>query len=74
MPALTLTQYSGQLASQLTILRRSRKDGGSGSAQDTGLQRLGLLVSNAGDTATCYYDPNTHTILWDSGQPVLSQE
>ena len=74
MPALTLTQYSGQLAAQLVILRRSRKDGGSGSGQDTGLQRIGLLVANDGTTATCYYDPNTHTILWDSGSPVLSQE
>ena len=70
MADITLTKYSGQLANQLVSARRSKNAQG----EETGLQRIGILVSNAGTTVTCYYDPNLHTIFWDDGTPVLSQE
>ena len=70
MADITLTKYSGQLANQLVSARRSENAQG----EETGLQRIGILRSNAGTTVTCYYDPNLHTILWDDGTPVLSQE
>ena len=70
MADLALTKFSGQLASQLTGLRRSKNAQGD----DTGLQRIGVLVSNAGVTVTCYYNPDTHAILWDDGTPILSQQ
>ena len=70
MADITLTKYSGQLANQLVSARRSKNTQG----EETGLQRIGILVSNAGTTVTCYYDPNLHTIFWDDGTPVLSQE
>ena len=70
MADLVLTKYSGQLANQLVSARRSRNTQG----EETGLQRVGILVSNTGVVVTCYYDPNLHTIFWDDGTPVLSQE
>ena len=70
MADLVLTKYSGQLANQLVSARRSRNAQG----EETGLQRVGILVSNTGVTVTCYYDPSSHTIYWDDGTPVLSQE
>ena len=70
MADLVLTKYSWQLANQLVSARRSRNVQG----EETGLQRIGILKSNTGTTVTCYYDPSSHTIYWDDGTPVLSQE
>ena len=69
MADLALTKYSGQLAAQLYIRRRSVTAQG-----DTGLQRIGVLRANDGTTVTCYYDPSAHIILWDDGTPVISQQ
>ena len=77
MPGLSFTRYSGQLAAQLTSLRRSQPAGGAGpneSKTDTGLQRIGILLSNAGDVATVYYDPSAHAIIYDDGLVAISQE
>ena len=75
MAALTITRYAGQLAAQLASRRRSNDGGGPNeSGNDTGLQRIGLLVSNAGDAATVYYDPSNHTIFYDDGVVAISQE
>lgn len=65
---LTLTQYSGQLASQLVIRRRSAP-----AAGETGVQKLPLLRSNAGTTYTIFYDPDGDVLFYDTGTPVLSQ-
>lgn len=67
--ALALTQYSGQLAAQLYSRRRSTNAAG----EETGLQRVALLRSNAGNVYTVYYDPSADIILYDTGTPVLSQ-
>lgn len=69
MADITLTKYAGQLASRLNIDRRSTDAQG----HETGLQRIGVLRSNAGTTVTLYYDPSAHNLLWDDGTPVLSQ-
>ena len=72
--ALALTQYSGQLASQLNVRRRSVSPGGQGAGGERGVQRLGPVTSNAGQTYLLYYDPDTDTIFYDTGYPVISQE
>ena len=77
--ALTLTRYAGNLATQLVILRRSVKVGSAGSSgqgqgSETGVQRIGPLTSNAGNSHLCYYDPDTDTIFYDDGYPRLSPE
>lgn len=69
--ALVLTQYSGQLASQLVIRRRSAT---AGAREETGLQKLPLLRSNAGNVYTIFYDPDADVLLYDTGTPVLSQQ
>ena len=77
MATITLTKYAGQLAAQITALRRAPRLGGGGpneSREDTGLQRIGILVDSTGQAFTCYWDPNTTTIFYDDGSPVLSQE
>lgn len=76
MPTITLTKYAGQLAAQITALRRSARTAGGAVAfgEDTGLQRIGILVDNTGAAFTCYWDPSTTTIFYDDGSPVLSQE
>ena len=78
--ALSLTKYSGNLAAQLVILRRSvpRPAGGGGGGvtnnEDTGVQRIGPLTSNAGNTHLCYYDPVSDVIFYDDGYPRVSPE
>ena len=78
--ALSLTKYTGNLAAQLTILRRSvprpagSGGGGVDAREDTGVQRIGPLTSNAGNTHLCYYDPDTDTIFYDDGYPRVSPE
>ena len=77
MPGLSFTRYSGQLAANLNTLRRSQRAGDAGpneSKEDTGLQRIGVLLSNAGDAATVYYDPSAHAIIYDDGAVAISQE
>ena len=78
MATITVTKYAGQLAAQITALRRSRRTAsgalGSEAAEDTGLQRIGILSDNAGNVFTCYWDPVTTSIFYDDGSPVLSQE
>ena len=75
MALLSVTKFSSQLAATLNTRRRSNDGGGPNeSGNETGLQRIGLLVSNANDVATVYYDPNTHTILYDDGLVAISQE
>lgn len=69
MADITLTKYSGQLASRLATVRRSTDAQG----HETGVQRIGVLHSNAGTTVTLYYDPDGHALFWDDGTPVLSQ-
>jgi hypothetical protein len=73
---ITLTKYAGQLNTQITALRRSQRalGGATSYGEDTGLQRIGYLKDNAGNVFTCYWDPNTTTIFYDDGSPVLSQE
>ena len=70
MADITLTKYAGQLAARLTALRRSVDPQG----HETGLQRIGVLRSNAGTVVTLYYDPSAHNLMWDDGTPVLSQQ
>lgn len=70
MADITLTKYAGQLAARLNTVRRSRNAQG----EETGLQRVGVLRSNAGETVTLYYDPSGHNLMWDDGTPVLSQQ
>ena len=75
--ALVLTRYTGTgnvLAAQLYIGRRSSKVGGDGAGGETGLQRIGVLTSNAGNAHTCYYDPAADAIIYDDGLAVISQE
>ena len=72
--ALSLTKYSGNLAAQLVILRRSLAVGGEGAGGETGVCRIGPLTSNAGNTHLCYYDPVSDTIFYDDGYPRLSPE
>ena len=77
MAALTFVRYAGQLAAQLNTLRRSQKAGYAGpneSKQDTGLQRIGVLLANDGSAATVYYDPSAHAIIYDDGAVAISQE
>ena len=76
MATITLTKYAGLLATNLATLRRSTRVGAGGQdgKEDTGLQRIGILRDNSGQAFTCYWDPNTTTILYDDGSPVLSQE
>ena len=74
MATITLTKYAGQLAAQITTLRRSQVRSGGDQVDSTGLQRIGYLKDNAGNVFTCYWDPNTTTIFYDDGSPVLSQE
>lgn len=70
MADLILTKVAGQLASRLVIARRSL----NASGEETGLQRVGVFQSNAGEVATVYYNPATHGLIWDDGTPVLSQQ
>lgn len=75
MATITLTKHAGQLGPRIVALRRSAlKAGPNESREDTGLQRIGLLTSNAGDTFTCYWDPDTATIFYDDGTPNLGQQ
>ena len=60
--------------SQLYALRRSVSIGGDGAGGETGLQRIGVLTSNAGNAHTCYYDPAADAIIYDDGLAVISQE
>ena len=72
---MTLTQYSGQLAARITLTRRAAGNPrGQGAGGEIGLQRIGPLTSTAGTTNLCYYDPDTDTIYYDTGYPVISQE
>ena len=63
MADLVLTKYAGQLPAQLNILRRSRNTQG----EETGIQRIGILTSNAGQAHTVYYDPVADAIIYDNG-------
>ena len=78
--ALVLTKYSnvgpagGTLAAQIAAGRRSLKIGGDGAGGETGLQRIGVLTSNAGNAHTCYYDPAADAIIYDDGIAAISQE
>ena len=75
MAALTFTRYTGQLAAQLNTLRRANKGGGSDSnSNETGVQRIGVLVANDGSASTVYYDPVAHAIIYDDGNVAISQE
>ena len=78
--ALVLTKYvgvgpaGGTLAAQIAVGRRSLKIGGDGAGGETGLQRIGVLTSIAGNAHTCYYDPSADAIIYDDGLAVISQE
>ena len=78
--ALVLTRYApvgpagNTLAARLYALRRSVSIGGDGAGGETGLQRIGVLTSNAGNAHTCYYDPAADAIIYDDGLAVISQE
>lgn len=64
MADLVITKYAGQLPAQLTILRRARNAQGE---ETGGVQRIGLLTSNAGQVHTVYYDPVADAIIYDNG-------
>ena len=78
--ALVLTRYApvgpaaATLAAQLSRARRSVSVGGDGAGGETGLQRIGVLTSNAGNAHTCYYDPSADAIIYDDGLAAISQE
>ena len=78
--ALVLTKYAAvgpaglALAGAIASGRRSVKVGGDGAGGDTGLQRIGVLTSNAGNAHTCYYDPSADAIIYDDGLAAISQE
>ena len=78
--ALVLTKYAGvgpagnTLAAAIARGRRSISVGGDGAGGETGLQRIGVLTSNAGNAHTCYYDPSADAIIYDDGLAVISQE
>ena len=77
MATITLTKYAGQLGAKIASLRRSASGAQSGpneSREDQGLQRIGILQDSAGNVFSAYWDPNTTTIFYDDGTPVLSQE
>ena len=66
---LALTQYSGQLGAYI----RANRGGGKTSEQGNnlaGIQRLGIIRSNAGNTYYLYYDPAADVIAFDTAAPV----
>ena len=70
--ALVLTQVSSQLAASIHASTRRRFKNAQG--EDTGIQRIGHLTSNAGQTYTLYYDPSADEIIYDTGTPNLNQQ
>ena len=73
--ALTLTQMTSHLGEYLTANRNTKRDAsGVDSKEGTGLQRLGLITSLAGQTYTLYYNPSTDVIAYDTGTPNLGQQ
>lgn len=73
--ALALEQKSATLAAYLTA-NRSAVAGtakGQDARETTGVQRLGIVTSIAGQTYTLYYDPSADVIFYDLGTPALSQ-
>ena len=67
--ALALTQYSGLLGTYI----RANRGGGKTSEQGNnlpGIQRVGILRSNAGNTYYLYYDPAADVIAYDTQAPV----
>lgn len=73
--ALALEQKSATLAAYLTANRSNKANSlGQDARETTGVQRLGIVTSIAGQTYTLYYDPSADVIFYDTGTPVLSQE
>mgnify|MGYP001562575406 CR=1 FL=1 len=73
--ALTLSQKSATLAAYLTANRSAATGSlGQDARETTGVQRLGIVTSIAGQTYTLYYDPSADQIFYDTGTPVLSQQ
>ena len=71
--ALALAQRSSQLAAWAQANRRFvRTSSGPDAREDSGLQRLGLVTSNAGQTYTLYYDPSSDTIVYDTGNVIMN--
>ena len=66
---LALTQYAGRLG---TYIRANRggalKNPDQGESQP-GIQRLGIVKSNAGVTYYLYYDPAADIIAYDTTAP-----
>ena len=68
MPNPVLTQYPGLLGAYI----RANRGGGKTSEQGnnlSGIQRVGILRSNAGDTFYLYYDPAANVIAFDTTAP-----
>ncbi len=72
--ALTLSQKTGQLAAYLTANRGGARKNPDQGDTNPGFQKLPILISNAGVTYTCFYDPAADQIVYDTGTPVLNQE
>ena len=72
MAALTLTQYAGLLGTYIRANRRGAQKGSDQGTQLPGIQRLGIVTSNAGEVSYLYYDPAANLIAYDTQVPVDS--
>lgn len=69
MPDPTLSSLGANLGVYIRANRGGARQGGDQPNILPGIQRLGIVTSNAGETLYLYYNPATHTIVWSNTVP-----